>query len=502
MTRTLFALLALAVSGCASAQAPAPEAPALPASGGWADDPLRAVAEAVPTPEPLTASGAMQQRGAAWQTVAPAILEHIQTPRIPDRTCAITDHGAVSGDGADDLPAILAAIEACAEAGGGRVLVPEGEWLARGPVHLRSRIDLHLASGATLRFSADPDDYPLVLTRWEGTFLFNYSPLVYARGLEDVAITGAGTLDGQAAEGWAEWKQLQEPAKDRLRQMGIDRVPVEDRVFGDGWYLRPSLVQFFDCDRVLIEGVTLRESPFWTTHLVLNEHVTVRGVTIRPGTTNDDGIDPDGSRFVLIEDNDIWTYDDAIALKAGRDADGRASRPTQYVVIQRNRLRSSVGGAMSVGSEMSGGVEWVFVRDVVAENDGGHGLYIKSNRDRGGFVRHLYLRDIDVLDAADGFLITTDYKGFRGTDHPPEVHDVHLDGVRVWFAREVSVRLLGQPDNPVRRVSLADVQIRGEVAWPVFREASGVIADSVSVGGRPFRAEDAASADGQPGPRY
>ena len=500
MSRAVLIALAVALGGCASAQ-PSPDLRA-PVLGGWPDDPLAAVAAAVPTPEPLTAAGAARQRAAAWGTVAPAILAHVREPQIPDRTCPVSDHGAVPGDGADDLPAIRAAIEACADAGGGRVVVPAGDWLADGPVWLRSRIDLHLEAGATLRFSADPAHYPLVLTRWEGTFLLNYSPLVYARGVEDVAITGEGTLDGQASAGWAAWKERQDPAKDRLRQMGADGVPVAERVFGDGWFLRPSLVQFVEAERVLVEGVTLRESPFWTTHLVLSEHVTVRGVTIRPGTTNDDGVDPDGSRFVLIENNDIWTHDDAIALKAGRDADGRASRSTQYVVIRRNRLRSSVGGAMSVGSEMSGGVGWVFIDDVVAENDGGHGLYVKSNRDRGGFVRHLYVRGLDVLDAADGFLVTTDYKGYRGGDHPPAVHDVHLENVRVWSAREVSVRLLGQPDNPVRRVSLADVVIRGGADWPAFREADAIVTDGVVIGGRPFDPVEAGDADGRPGPRF
>jgi polygalacturonase len=479
----------------------------------------------VPTPafvaEGWTPESAAAQEEAAWATV-PAILARIERPRIPDRDCVVTDYGAdADSTDADDRPAILAALADCADAGGGRVVLPAGDYLSNGPIHFRDRIALHLEAGALLRFGTAPEMYePLVRSFWEGVELYNYSPLLYADGRQDIAITGAGIIDGGADLFWGRWKDMsvrsrerlqeQDWNKPRLRQMGNDQVPVSERVFGGGTFdldgdgvndgtgrqhhLRPSLVQFIESERILIEGVTLRNSPFWTVHPVLSEHVTVRNATIRHGTTNDDGIDPENSRYVLIEGNDIATDDDPIALKAGRDADGRRRPSTTFVVIRDNRLRSRLGGAMSIGSEMSGGVEWVFIEGNVGTNTNGRGLYLKSNLDRGGFMRHVYVRDLDLTDSVIGFGITNDYHSWRGTVFPTDVHDLFLRDVRIWNAEEVSMRLVGHPDAPVRRVSMRDVTIRGPdaMAAPVLENTNAVLTNGVTVGGRPFPTPSAA----------
>ncbi len=470
------------------------------------------LAQDIPVAEVFTQEAAMAQEEAAWAMV-PAILARIQAPTIPDRDCVVTDHGASpEATEQDDRPGILAALTACAEQGGGRVVLPAGDYLSEGPIHFENNINLHLEHGATLRFGTDPEDYtPLVLTRWEGTFAYNYSPLLYAHEKSNIAITGDGVIDGQTEGTWALWKrdnggknQETEGNKPRLRRMGGEQVPVEQRIFGNGYldlngdgvnegdgkpyYLRPSLVQFISSTNILLEGVTLKSSPFWTTHFVLCENVTVRGTTIRHGTTNDDGIDPDGSRFVLIENNDIHTDDDAIAIKAGRDADGRSYPGTAYVIIRNNKLFSSVGGAMSMGSEISGGVEWVFIENNVAHNERGRGLYIKSNLDRGGFVRHVYVRDLDILSAAQGFEVTSDYKGHRGGNFPTDVHDVFLRDVRIWGATSATMRLLGQSAAPVRRLLLKDVHFRGVEHRPELRVVEELLTESVTINGKPWHA--------------
>jgi polygalacturonase/Na+/proline symporter len=463
-----------------------------------------------PAMESFTHEYVASQEQAAW-AMLPEILSRINPPDIPNRECVVTDFGA-SPDSTvrDDRPAILEALQKCARQGGGRVVLPPGDYLSNGPIHFENNIELHLEEGATLRFGTDPEFYtPLVLTRWEGTFAYNYSPLLYARDKENVAITGRGTIDGQTEGTWSLWKrdndgknQQTDDNKPRLRRMGAEGTPVEQRIFGNGYldldgdgvnegdgkpyYLRPSLVQFLNTKNVLVEGVTLKSSPFWTTHFVLCENVTVRGTTIRHGTTNDDGIDPDGSRYVLIEDTDIHPDDDAIAIKAGRDADGRAYQSTAYVVIRNNRLFSTVGGAMSIGSEMSGGVEWVFIENNVGQNENGRGLYVKSNLDRGGFVRHVYVRDLDILSAVQGFEITSDYKGYRGGNFPADVHDIYLRDVRIWEASEIPMRLLGQSASPVRRISLRDVHFRGSDAAPVLREVENLQVTRVTINGKPW----------------
>lgn len=462
----------------------------------------------------FTVETATLQEEGAWLAV-PKILEEIQTPTFPDRDCIVTDYGASpNSTDVDDRPGILAALADCAKMGGGRVVLPAGDYLSNGPIHFESNINLHLEEGATLRFGTDPTFYtPLVLTRWEGTFAYNYSPLIYANKKHNMAITGRGVIDGQTEGAWSLWKrdndgknQETDDNKPRLRRMGAEGTPISERIFGNGYldldgdgindgdgnphYLRPSLVQFMSSRTILIEGVTLTSSPFWTTHFVQSENIIVRGTTIRHGTTNDDGIDPDGSRYVLIEDNDIYVDDDAIAIKAGRDADGRAYPGTAYVIIRNNRLRSTTAGSIAIGSEMSGGVDWVFIEDNVVQDELGLGLYIKSNLDRGGHVQHVYVRDLDVLSAAVGFQITSDYQGYRGGNFPTDVHDIFLRDVRLWSAMEGTMRLVGQEAAPVRRIFLKDIHFRGIEKMPELLMVEDLVTDGVTINGDPWKAED------------
>jgi polygalacturonase len=307
--------------------------------------------------------------GDAW-TEAAAILARIVPPRFPPRDVVITAFGA-SGDGAKDCTgAIREAIAACAAAGGGRVVVPAGTFLT-GAIHLKSRVNLHLSAGATLRFSRDPRHYlPLVFTRWEGVELMNYSAFIYAFEQENIAITGPGILDGNASDThWWPWKGRdpkapeapnQLAARAKLIEMAANGVPVPERVFGEGSYLRPNFVQPYRCKNVLIEGVTLINSPMWELHPVLCTNVTVRNVTINSHGPNNDGCDPESCRDVLIEDCTFDTGDDCIAIKAGRDADGRrVNTPSENIIVRGCTMKDGHGGVV-IGSEVSGGVRNVF----------------------------------------------------------------------------------------------------------------------------------------------
>ncbi len=239
---------------------------------------------------------------AAAQAAIPAaeaeILARIKPPQFPARDFVITDFGAVAD--ANCTASIAQAIAACNAAGGGRVVVPAGVWLTCA-VHLRSKVNLHLAEGATLRFSPDPAKYlPTVLTRFEGIECMNYSPLIYAFEQEDLAITGKGTLDGSATwETWWAWNDKakgeikQTPDRKLLDKQGTEGAPVADRSYGRGHFLRPNFIQPYRCTNVLIEGVTVINSPMWEIHPVLSTNVTVRGVTVRSLGTNNDGCDPE-----------------------------------------------------------------------------------------------------------------------------------------------------------------------------------------------------------------
>src|SRR4051812_9259433 len=255
----------------------------------------------------LAWSGSTTLRADDSANAEAAILARMKAPPFGDRDFSVTDFGAVAE--MDSSEAITKAISACNAAGGGRVVVPAGVWLT-GAIHLKSNVNLHLAEGATLRFSPDPAKYlPTVLTRFEGIECMNYSPLIYALEQQNVAITGKGTLDGSANwETWWAWNDKskgtpkQAAARKKLDRRGTEGVPVAERVYGEGQFLRPNFLQPYHCQNVLIEGVTIINSPMWEIHPVLCTNVTVRGVTVRSLGTNNDGCDPESCRDVLIED--------------------------------------------------------------------------------------------------------------------------------------------------------------------------------------------------------
>jgi polygalacturonase len=255
----------------------------------------------------LVSAWSAADSAAQWAGAA-EILSRIVPPRFPNRDFVITRYGARAGR--DATTAIRKAIDACSRAGGGRVVVPAGDFTT-GAIHLKSHVNLHVQTAATLRFSQDPANYPLVFSRWEGVELMNYSPLIYAFEAEDVAVTGEGTLDGQADDQhWWPWKGVYSgrredvttnvvvPApqiadRDQLFKQAEDGVAVAQRVYGPGHYLRPSFIEPYRCRNVLIEGVTIRNAPFWVMHPTLSTNVTVRGVKVISHGPNNDGCDPE-----------------------------------------------------------------------------------------------------------------------------------------------------------------------------------------------------------------
>ena len=281
-------------------------------------------------------SGCTKSDNAAegWDTL-PHILAGIKAPEFPDRSFDITDFGAKEGGITLCTKAIKEAIDECVKAGGGKVVIPPGLYLT-GTIHLKSNVNLVVSKGATLLFSTNPEDYlPLVYTRWEGVECYNYSALIYAFEQENIAVTGEGTLDGQASwDNWWAWNQKKDENGNKLvplqaepRRIFFENaekgVPVEERRLGEGHFLRPNFIQPYRCKNVLIEGVTIKRSPMWEVHPVLCENVTVRGLTIDTHGPNNDGCDPESSKNVLIEDCVFDTGDDCIAIKSGRNNDGR-----------------------------------------------------------------------------------------------------------------------------------------------------------------------------------
>ena len=433
-----------------------------------------------------------------WGQV-PAILARIRPPVIPPRDVDITTFGAV-GDGVTDCStAIARALEACRTSGGGRVVVPAGTYLT-GPIHLASKTELHVARGATLRFHTDPARYlPAVLTRFEGVELYNYSPLIYAIDATDVAVTGDGTLDGQAdTQHWWPWKGgqgaaagvgNQAAARARLLTMAESGVAVAQRTFGTGDYLRPSFVEMYRCRNVLIAGVTILRSPMWEIHPVLSTNVIVRNVTISTHGPNNDGCDPESCRDVLIEGCTFDTGDDCIAIKSGRNADGRrVNVPTENVIVRNCRMKDGHGG-VTIGSEISGSVRNVFVEDCQMDSPQlDRALRLKTNAMRGGTIEHVYMRNVTVGQVADAVLsIDFTYEEGAAGSFMPTVRDIELDHVTSTRSK-YALYLRGFPTAPIRDIRLINCRFDGVAKPDVLEHVDGVTRRGLVVNGQPVPA--------------
>ncbi len=384
-------------------------------------------------PDRTAAATAPTTPAVSWST-ADEILARIKAPTFPAKDFPITDFGAVAGDNRDTTAAIAKAIAACHAAGGGRVIVPSGTFLT-GAIHLKSNVNLHLADGSTLRFNPDPALYPLVFTRWEGVECMNYSPLIYAFEQENIAVTGTGTLDGGATKDtWWAWniKRGAEPAKQRgdrdaLNDMGDRDVPVAQRIFGPGHFLRPNFIQPYRCKNVLIEGVTINRSPMWEVHPVLSTNVTIRGLTIVSHGSNNDGCDPESCRDVLIENCSFDTGDDCIAIKSGRNGDGRrVNVPAENIIIRNCTMKDGHGGVV-IGSEIAGGCRNVFVENCVMDSPNlDRALRFKSNAVRGGVIENIFMRNVKIGRVSEAVL-TVDFlyeEGAKGKFMPTLRHVV------------------------------------------------------------------------------
>lgn len=451
------------------------------ASGAPTGDPA-AAASGAPTGDPAAA---------AWGTVMPRIRRRIRPPRFPGRTFPITDHGAVGDGSTKCTDAFERAIAACARAGGGRVLVPAGTYLT-GAVHLADNVELHLEPEATIRFSRDPADYlPVVHTRYEGVELMNYSPFIYAHGRTNVAITGRGTIDGQAdAEHWWDWSgdppPSEGPDKKLLASMAEAGVPVAERVFGAGHHLRPNLIQLYRCRNVLIEDVTVRDSPMWNIHPVLCTNVTIREVTVdSPRGPNNDGCDPESCVDVLIERCVFNTGDDCVAIKAGKNADGRrVNAPSMNVLVDSCVMRDGNGG-VTVGSETTGGVRWVFAWNCTMSSERlERAIRVKTNPERGGYVRDLYFRDITVGQAADAVIeVALNYENKPTGPYFPDVRDLDIRRLRAGRAPR-AFYLIGNPDNPIRDIRVTNSVFEEMAEADVVRDVTDLVLRNVWINGR------------------
>ncbi len=394
------------------------------------------------------------------KTLRDSILSHVNGAELSTATVSITKFGARGDSATDCRRAFERAMRHAQKRGGAHIVVPRGVWLVRGPIHFVSGVTLELQQGATLKFVAQPEYFlPMVSTSWEGTFLWNYSPFIYGYQLHDVAITGEGTIDGDAGDTFATWASRQNADQQRSRQQNHQAVPVGERRYGEGHFLRPQLIQFFQCQGVTITGVGVSRSPFWCIHLLQCSNVVLRGIRCQARLTNNDGIDLESCRGVLIEDMAFDNGDDNIAIKSGRDNDGwTMAGPSRDIVIRRCAFKGLHG--VVIGSEMSGGVENVVVEDCTSGGYCKRGIFIKTNPDRGGYVRNVYVSNVHFGEVLDLFYVTSMYAG-QGLDnrHYSLIDNLQVDNLTARLVKGTAIVLQGTPQRPITHVRFNQIDV-------------------------------------------
>lgn len=404
------------------------------------------------------------------------IEKAVVVPTFANKNYNILDFGAKSGGQYNNSDAFKKAIDVCTKNGGGSVVVPAGKFFT-GPIHLDDNVNLHLEEGSEILFSTKSLDYPLVRTTFEGTECMNHSPLIYAYNKKNIAVTGKGILNGQANNdnwwywcgakkyGWSEGKGNQNDPQNRVRlvEQGEQNLAVEERIYGEGSYLRPSFVEFFGCTDALIKEVKIINAPFWVIHPMKSVNVTVDGVTVESHGPNNDGCDPEYSKNVIIKNCSFNTGDDCIAIKAGKDGDGRrVAMKSENIIVENCKMLDGHGGVV-MGSEMTGGIKNVFVENCEMDSPNlDRAIRIKSNSRRGGIVENVFVRNINVGQVGECVLRINMFYNVYGNqtgNFIPQVKNVTLENVKVKNGGKYGILAKGYKELPIENVTFKNVTI-------------------------------------------
>ena len=431
------------------------------------------------------------------------IEREIKRTSFPDRVYNIKDFGVTTGDNGEIYyhEAINLAILTCSQAGGGTVLIPQGEFLT-GPITLKSNVNLHLKEGALLKFSTEKYLYtPTVITRWEGVDCYNLRPLIYAYGESNIAITGKGTIDGQGSNeswwsmcgsprfGWKEGMVAQRNGgRDKLLRYAETFTPIDKRqmTYEDG--LRPQLINLYHCNTILIQDVTLRNSPFWVIHPLFCESMIVRGVSIFSHGPNSDGCDPESSKNILIENCIFDTGDDCIAIKSGRNADGRKwNTPSENIIVRNCEMKDGHGGVV-VGSEISGGYKNLFIENCKMDSPNlDRVIRIKTNNCRGGVIDGIYARNIEVGECREAVVkINLLYESWEDCNRgfPPVVRNVYVDNITSEKS-EYGVLITGYEDQfNIENINISNCRFNNVEKGNLIVGAKDVVLKNLYINGK------------------
>lgn len=391
----------------------------------------------------------------------PFNVPEITQPIFPARKCNIADYGAIGDGKTKDTAAINKAIDDCSQKGGGQVLIPRGKWLT-GAIRLASNIDLHLDDKAEIIFSTDLHDYlPFVFSRYEGIELYNYSPLIYAKDCQNIAITGKGRLVGQGAD-WLKYDDRH--VINALYDMGASNLSLDQRRFDSpDKVLRPPFVQLINCNSIRLADFSIESGPMWTINPVYSQNIVIDGISITTDGKNNDGIDIDSSKNVLIENSHLDTHDDAIALKSGRGKDGlRVDRPTENVIIRNNSMQNGHGG-IAIGSEIAAGVENVFAYNCRI-NSNQYGIRLKAADNEIAPAKNLWFQNMEINNATIAAIqMTMDYDSDQKHLQigSPDFENISFSDIS-GNGNKKALDLAGTPDDPIKNISMKNILLESQ----------------------------------------
>lgn len=461
----------------------------------------------------LSVSAVAMAQTSGWDAKKYAEIEKsIKAPTFKDKV--YKPAVKVKNSAAKNQAAINAAIAKASQKGGGKVVIPAGTYWT-GAITLQSDVNLVLEKGAVLKFAFEPQLYPVVYTRYEGLDLYNYSPCIYANGTKNIGITGEGTIDGNGNKdtfwmwtGEERWGYkgsgencrispdgVQKGYRMQLQEMCDKNVPVAERQFGMGKGMRMQLVNIVNSENILIEGVTMIDSPFWVMHPLFSKNITVRGVKVYNEGPNGDGCDPESCENVLIENCVFHTGDDCIAIKSGRNGDGlRDGRPSKNIIVRGCKMEDGHGGVV-IGSEISGGCQNVFAENCEMDSPKlDRVLRIKTNTCRGGETKNVYMRNIKVGQCKEAVMrINLNYQPTEPSErgHIPTVHNVWMENVTCQGSKN-GVMLNGIKEaNAIYDIHVVNCTFNGVREKPVVREnlMHDISFNNVTINGLKTRAD-------------
>lgn len=381
----------------------------------------------------------------------------------------VLNHGIYNDGKRKITPTINSLIQEINSSGGGTVFFPSGDYLS-GAIHLKSNITLHLEPGANIIFSDDFDDYlPMVKSRWQGIDIINFSPLIYAYQEENIAITGRGTLNGMGKKWWDfvyrlrnEFNETGSTTSSKWQEEFYKNNSKEDdQSYG---FCRPSLLQLIECKNIQIQGVRFQNSPFWTTHFVTCEDLSVDGITIfNEKSPNTDGINPESSKNVRISNCNIHASDDCITIKSGKNEWGRKyAKPCENITIT-NCIMTSGAAGIGIGSEVSGDIRRVTISNCIFDGTS-NGIHIKTNRERGGVIEDISISNIVMNNIKRHPAIFINMKYWIEsdpqpvTDSTPRIQNIHIQGVTGTNINK-AISIVGLEEMFVKNISICQVNI-------------------------------------------